>query len=89
MPRCGPIYFLWELAKCRTSKVLVLCRAAFAFVFSEAEAAQPSKEGGFLGRLWILNSNSKPRAVTEFPADDMRALDGLERILRQAGVLNK
>ncbi|EIE22041.1 hypothetical protein COCSUDRAFT_16894 [Coccomyxa subellipsoidea C-169] len=64
-------------------------RAAFAFVFSEEEAAQPSKEGGFLGRLWILNSNSKARAVTEFPADDMRALDGLERILRQAGVLNK
>jgi hypothetical protein len=59
-------------------------RAAFAFVFSETEAQQPRKEGGLLGRLF-----GKARAVTEFPADDMRALDGLERILRQAGVLNK
>ncbi|BDA42088.1 hypothetical protein COCOBI_02-8900 [Coccomyxa sp. Obi] len=58
-------------------------RAAFAFVYTEAKAAQPRK-GGLLGQLF-----GKPRAVTEFPADDMRALDGLERILRQAGVLNK
>ncbi|CAL8461607.1 g1138 [Coccomyxa elongata] len=61
-------------------------RAAFAFVYTEAEAGQP-RRSGFLGQLFGVVG--RPRAVTEFPADDMRALDGLERILRQAGVLNK
>lgn len=56
-------------------------------MFSETEAQQPRREGGLLGRLF--GGVVKSRAVTEFPADDMRALDGLERILRQAGVLNK
>ena len=65
---------------------MAVYRAAFAFVYTEAEAGEP-RRGGLLGQL--LGGVGKPRAVTEFPADDMRALDGLERILRQAGVLNK
>lgn len=55
-------------------------------MYTEAEAGQP-RRGGLLGQLF--GAAGKARAVTEFPADDMRALDGLERILRQAGVLNK
>lgn len=56
-------------------------------MYGEADALQPSG-GGLLGRLFG-GRLGRPRALTEFPADDMRALDNLERILRQAGVLNK
>ncbi|BDA42089.1 hypothetical protein COCOBI_02-8910 [Coccomyxa sp. Obi] len=61
-------------------------RAAFAFVYTEAKVAQPRK-GGLLGQLF--GAVGRSRVVIEFLADDTRALDGLERILRQAGVLNK
>lgn len=66
------------------------CRAAFSFVY--ADAAKPLQSGGVLAQLlggFQGGGGRSSRSLTEFPPDDMRALDGLERLLRQAGVLNK
>jgi hypothetical protein len=39
---------------------------------------------------WLFGGGGAAQGSTaEFPASDMRALDGLERILRRAGVLNE
>ena len=59
-----------------------LCRAAFAFVYKE-RVPQPQRRP----LAWLLGGAQG--ATAEFPATDMRALDGLERILRRAGVLNE
>lgn len=60
-----------------------LCRAAFAFVYKE-RVPQPQRE---LFARWF--GGAAAVSTAEFPATDMRALDGLERILRRAGVLNE
>ena len=59
-----------------------MCRAAFAFVYKERV---PQPQRGLLAR-WLGGGSAAPMA--ELPATDMRALDGLESILRRAGVLN-
>ena len=60
-------------------------RAAFAFVYKE-RAPEPQRRP----LAWLFGGAAAAQGSTaEFPASDMRALDGLERILRRAGVLNE
>lgn len=75
------------------------CRAAFDFAYGSAEAPGASRSGtveasagsaaprqGLLGRL--LGGWADAPAPPALPARDMRALNGLARILRTVGVLN-
>ena len=64
------------------------CRAAFEFAYDNEREAVSAPLGveSLLTRLF--RRPGKP-AAAELPAGDMRALDGLARILRTVGVLKK
>ena len=72
----------------RQAEAALPCRAAFDFAYDEETGAVSAPVGveSLLTRLF--RRPGKP-AAAELPAGDMRALDGLARILRTVGVLNK
>lgn len=66
-----------------------MSRAAFDFAYEAArEAGSGAGGGGRRGPLARL-LGGRAAAPVQLPAGDMRALDGLARILRTVGVLNK
>lgn len=66
-----------------------MSRAAFDFAYEAAREAGSGAGGGSRRGLLARLLGGRTAAPVQLPAGDMRALDGLARILRTVGVLNK
>ena len=92
--RCAMLHQAFSSVSMRTvlcdkqAEANLPCRAAFEFAYDNEREAVSAPIGveSLLTRLF--RRPGKP-AAAELPAGDMRALDGLARILRTVGVLKK
>ena len=88
LPKAIHALFVCKCWGGRQAEAALPCRAAFDFAYDN-ERGPVHAAGGLESLLTRLFRRLGKPAAAELPAGDMRALDGLARILRTVGVLKK